>query len=106
VADFAALLAARLPAVYTRLGQPAVHTSAADGYATDLQVLFDTGGGIAGLDLMMQGDSPTVRLSAASLPTGVLRGDAFTINDVGYVARENGVPLLDGAEWLVPLGKA
>lgn len=92
--------------MYQRLGQPALHIDAATNISTALQVLFESGGGQGGVEPLMQGDDPVIRMVAASLPDGVVRGDRFVVAGVEWRAREAAVPLLDGAEWQVPLAKA
>jgi len=104
------VFATMLPGLYTRLGTPATHTAAAGGAITALRVLFDVQGGAGGIEGVMQGDSPQLRLQKASLPAGVKTGDSFLIQHNGgdqtWLAAERSTPLLDGEEWTVPVRKA
>lgn len=99
-----------LPALYTRLGMPATHTALAGGAVTSLRVMFDVQGGGGGIDGVMAGDSPQLRLQKASVPGGVKAGDSFSVQHnggtVSWVAAERSIPLLDGEEWAVPVRRS
>lgn len=99
--------ATMLPALYTRLGTPATHTALAGGAVTALRVMFDVQGGGGGIEGVMAGDSPQLRLQKASVPAGVKTGDTFSVEHNGgtavWVAAERSIPLLDGEEWAVPV---
>lgn len=93
-----------LPALYLRLGTAATFTHAA-GLAVPVRVVFDVAGA-TGLGGMQQLVDPTVRVQTSEVPAGVSRGDLFVIDGITWQAREGGLPLLDGAELQVPLGRA
>lgn len=93
-----------LGVLYQRLGDAAT-LEAVDGSAPrPVQVKFDLAGGD-----MLEGahiaDQPSLRIAASEVQVGVKRGDAFTIGGIVYKASEAGTPLLDGAEYSVPLNR-
>ena len=91
----------KLSALYARLGRDAQYTPAG-GDAQPVRVLLDEPGSL-GLDGMQVRNEPTIRLQAADAPNGVHRGDRFTIGGRTWIARDAGMPLLDGAELQVDL---
>ena len=94
-----------LPAQYRLLGDAASYVPAGGGTAVPLRVIFDAGGGLGGLDGMMQADGPQIRLQAADVPAAPAKGATFTLTASGaeWRAREKALPVLEGAEWLVPV---
>ena len=91
----------RLSALYARLGRDAQFTPAG-GDAQPVRVLLDEPGGL-GLDGLQMRTEPVIRMQAADAPTGVHRGDRFTIGGRTWIAREAGMPLFEGAELQVDL---
>ena len=96
-----ALFTARLPALYARLGDDATFAHAGEA-AVAVKVMINRSPG-GGLDGMAALGETVLRMPAASAPAGVARGDLFVIDGATWVAREAGLPLLDGAELQVPL---
>jgi hypothetical protein len=86
----------------------AAHIAAAGGTRTeDVPVLFDAGGGAAGIDGLLSADSPSITLPTAAVPDRVVRkDDRFEFNSQAWLAREAGQPLRDGEELRVQLKKA
>lgn len=95
---------AMLSKLYKRIGDEAEYASVSGTQPRPTRVILDQHGG-AMLDGAHVGGDPSVRVAAADYPEGVKRGDFFTVGGITWRAREDGVPLLDGAELQVPLMK-
>lgn len=95
------LFTRKLAVLYARLGRDAQFVQAG-GDAQPVRVLLDEPGS-TGLDGMQLRSEPTIRLQSADAPSGVQRGDRFTVGGKTWAAREAGVPVLDGAELQVDL---
>ena len=91
----------KLAVLYARLGRDAQFTPAG-GDAQPVRVLLDEPGS-TGLDGMQMRTEPTIRMQAVDAPSGVQRGDRFTVAGKTWAAREAGVPVLDGTELQVEL---
>jgi hypothetical protein len=91
----------KLAVLYARLGRDA-QFAPAGGDAQPVRVLLDEPGS-TGLDSMQMRTEPTIRMQAADAPTGVHRGDRFTVAGKTWAAREAGVLVLDGTELQVEL---
>jgi hypothetical protein len=93
-----------LTPIYAATAQTVTWTPAATGVPVDGLAQFNGPGSVIVGGEMLATDYG-LRFAASTFPA-VKRGDAFTVDGVGYVARESAQPLLDGAEMHVPLAKA
>lgn len=95
--------AADLPLFYSEFAVAVTHTPLVGAPAT-ARALFDQPG-TAIINGEILATDYTLRYSVATFP-GVKRGDTFTIAGNTYTARENAQPMIDGAEYVVPLARA
>lgn len=89
---------------YRALGEDAQLTLPGAGTHTTPRVIYSQDGVIVA-DGMAQSVGPSVRIRVSDAPSGIPRESLFVMASGTWRAREAGLPINDGAELIVQLGR-